>query len=202
VVYGGIVSPEKINEYRKSIKFELIRANIAFSEFYNIAGNRITDDSVNENLLVKLKHFDSYARWCGHLYESLLALVIIETQNSIDDNSSTSNIDKEIQFEAKRALNRFNALVKAGKIDPDGTKVPTLHNEFSYDLRRVRNKCAFHCTNTRVKIDLLQNFLEKHHQIAYRLYTDFYNIHGKLTNECDEDFGLISEFFKVAESQV
>ena len=141
----------KITEYRKSIKFELVRAQLAFEEFFGYAGGFITDKFDDTNVLAKIKIFDAYARWVGHLYESMLALVKIEDQNSVSERSKSDVTDPAIQFETQKSLNRFNALVQSGKINPDGHVSLTLDAQFASDLRKVRNKCSFHCTNNRVR---------------------------------------------------
>lgn len=188
----------KVREYRKSIKFELIRAKLAFDEFFGYAGGFITETFDDSNVLAKIKIFDAYARWVGHLYESLLALVKIEDQNSVSENSKCNVTDPEIQFEAQKSLNRFNALVKSGKIDSSGHVSLSLDVNFASDLRLVRNKCSFHCTDNRVQSDILQDFMNKHHHMAYWLYSEMLNIHGKIDTECNQDLSSINQFFNVS----
>lgn len=193
---------DKVSEYRKSIRFELIRANFAFDEFILLAGKFINAELDSSNTLAKIKIFDAYARWCGHLYESLLALVIIEEQNQISEDSKSDVIDIEIQREAEKSLNRYNVLIRAGKFSEAGNITPVLHPSFSSDLRKVRNKCSFHCTNNRVKSDILQEFLNKHHQIAFNLFSEFYGKFGSLNTECNNDLGAINQFFESSKNTV
>lgn len=185
----------KVSEYRKSIKFELVRAKLAFDEFFGYAGGFITEKFDDSNVLAKIKIFDAYARWVGHLYESLLALVKIEDQNSVSEDSKWNVTDPEIQFEAKKSLNRFNALVKSGQIDPNGHVPLSLDTDFASDLRQARNKCSFHCTDNRVQSDILQDFMNKHHHMAYWLYSELLSLHGKIDTECNQDLGAINQFF-------
>jgi hypothetical protein len=187
---------DKVSEYRKSIRFELIRANFAFDEFISFAAGFITEKFDDANILAKIKIFDAYARWCGHLYESLLALVIIDEQNQVSESSTSDITDKEIQREAEKSLNRYNVLVKAGKFSEAGHITPVLDASFSSDLRKVRNKCSFHCTNNRIKSDILQEFLNKHHQMAFCLFTEYYGKFGHLNSECNNDLGAINQFFE------
>ncbi|KZZ41347.1 hypothetical protein A3759_15905 [Thalassolituus sp. HI0120] len=184
----------KINEYRKSIKFELIRAKLASDEFFGYAGGFITEKFDDSDVLAKIKRFDAYARWVGHLYESLLALVKIEDQNYVSENSRWDVTDAEIQLEAKKSLNRFNTLVKSGEIDSNGYVSLSLEPDFSSDLRKARNKCSFHCTDSRVQSDILQDFMNKHHHMAYWLYSEMLNLHGKI-DESSQDLGAIDQFF-------
>lgn len=188
----------KVNEYRKSIKFELVRARLAFEEFFGYAGGFITEKFDDSNVLAKIKVFDAYARWVGHLYESLLALVKIEGQNSVSENSRWDVTDPEIQFEAQKSLNRFNALVQSGKIDPNGHVSLSLDPDFASDLRKARNKCSFHCTDNRVQSDILQDFMNKHHHMAYWVYSEMINLHGKIDTQCNQDLGAINQFFTVS----
>lgn len=192
------MKPVKLNDYRKSIKFELVRAKLAFDEFFEYAGGFITEKFDDTNVLAKIKIFDSYARWVGHLYESMLALVIIEDQNSVDEDSRSYVTDLAIQFEAKRSLNRFNTLVEYGEINLDRRIQINLDSNFSSDLRIARNKCSFHCTNNRIQSDILQNFMEKHHHMAFWLYTEILSLHGKIDSECDKDLGAINQFFSAS----
>lgn len=188
----------KITEYRKSIKFEIVRAQLAFEEFFGYADGFITDKFDDTNVLAKIKIFDAYARWVGHLYESMLALVKIEDQNSVSESSKSDVTDPEIQFETQKSLNRFNALVQSGQIHPDGHVLLTLDAQFASDLRRARNKCSFHCTNNRVQSEILQDFMSKHHHMAYWLYSEMLNLHGKIDSECNKDLGAINQFFSVS----
>lgn len=192
------MEPVKLNEYRKSIKFELIRAKLAFDEFFEYAGGFITEKFDDTNVLTKIKIFDAYARWVGHLYESMLALVIIEDQNSVDEDSRYGITDPAIQFEAQRSLNRFNTLVEHGEINIDGRIQINLENNFASDLRVARNKCSFHCSNNRIQSDILQDFLDKHHHMAFWLYTEILSLHGKIDSECDKDLGAINQFFSAS----
>ena len=185
------MEPVKLNEYRKSIKFELIRAKLAFDEFFEYAGGFITEKFDDTNVLTKIKIFDAYARWVGHLYESMLALVIIEDQNSVDEDSRYGITDPAIQFEAQRSLNRFNTLVEHGEINIDGRIQINLENNFASDLRVARNKCSFHCSNNRIQSDILQDFLDKHHHMAFWLYTEILSLHGKIDSECDKDLAKL-----------
>lgn len=188
----------KIAEYRKSIKFELVRAQLAFDEFFGYAGGFITEKFDDTNVLAKIKIFDAYARWVGHLYESLLALVKIEKQNSVSEGSKSDVTDLAIQFEAQMSFNRFNALVQSGKVNPDGHVSLIIDSAFSSDLRNARNKCSFHCTNNRIQSDILQDFMSKHHHMAYWLYSEMLGLHGKIDSECDKDLGAINQFFSAS----
>lgn len=192
------MNSSKVTDYRKSIKFELIRAQLAFNEFFDHAGGFIRERFDDTNVLAKIKIFDAYARWVGHLYESLLALVKIEEQNSVSEDSKSGITDPEIQFEAQKSLNRFNTRVQLGKINPDGHVSLILDSEFSSDLRKARNKCSFHCTNNRVQSDILQDFMSRHHHMAYRLYLEMLKFHGKIDSECDTDLGAINQFFSTS----
>lgn len=188
----------KVTEYRKSIKFELVRARLAFDEFFGYAGGFITDQFDDSDVLSKIKIFDAYARWVGHLYESLLALVKIEDQNSVSEDSRWDITDPEIQFEAQKSLNRFNTLVQSRKIDPNAHVSLSLDADFASDLRKARNKCSFHCTDNRVQSDILQDFMNKHHHMAHWLYSEMFNLHGKVDTECNQDLGAINQFFTVS----
>jgi hypothetical protein len=196
------MSPEKVLNYRKSIRYELIRAKIAFEEFFQLSIDLVTGNIPEDNIVAKIKGFDAYSRWVGHLYESLLALVIIEDQNSVTENSSSDVIDKEIQWEAQKAINRIDALFKSGKLDKNGYVKPDLFDDFSNALRKVRNKCSFHCTSNRVQSDILQEFMNKHHHMAFRLYEDFYADYGKLNSEFSKDLGAINEFFNASKRAI
>ena len=192
------MKPVKINEYRKSIKFELVRAKLAFDEFFEYAGGFIIDNFDDTNVFAKIKLFDAYARWVGHLYESMLALVIIEDQNLVGEYSRSNVTDPAIQFEAQKSLKLFNTLVESGEIKLAGRIQINLDSNFASDLRVARNKCSFHCTNNRIQSDILQDFMDKHHHMAFWLYTEILNLHGKIDSECDKDLGAINQFFSAA----
>jgi len=63
----SVMDSSKVSEYRKSIKFELVKARLAFDEFFGYAGGFITEKLDDSNVLAKIKIFDAYARWVGHL---------------------------------------------------------------------------------------------------------------------------------------
>ena len=185
---------EKELNYRKSIKFELIRAKIAFDEYYSLVsvltGRKFTDVTIME----RVRLYDTYARWCGHLYESLLALVKIEELNDVNESSKSPATDTEIQWEAKKSINRFNSSVEAGRINADGIISPSLEDDFSKSLRIVRNRCSFHCTHNRVHEDYLKSFHERHHHMAYWIFREFSGLHADIESIDDADLGEINNF--------
>ena len=196
------MSPSKREALYKSIRFEIIRAKIAFDNFFKIAGTIITERISDNDPHIQILAFDSYSRWCGHLYESLLALQIASKESSINEKPLSDEIDKHIQFEAEKAINRRLSLLRSGKDEYLHFINIELHEAFAKDLRTVRNKCSFHCSLNRVTSSLLQNFINNHHEIAYALYEDTYGWFGGLDNKENMDIGEITNFFKLAKLKI
>lgn len=196
------MSPSKREVLYKSIRFEIIRAKLAFDNFFKIAGTIITETIPEDNPHIQILAFDSYSRWCGHLYECLLALQIVSNESSINEKSFGAEIDKHIQFEAEKAINRRLSLLRSGKDEFSHFTDLELSTTFAKDLRTVRNKCSFHCSLNRVTSSLLQNFINNHHEVAYALYEDTYGWFGGLETEAKMDIGEITNFFKIAKLKI
>jgi hypothetical protein len=190
---GGVMGPLKISEYQKSIKFEFVRAQMAQEQFMKLAGYKYSQLSQNQNhkapTIIKLQYFDTYARWCGHVYEVIKALAIIDQSLSVDEESNASEFDSIIQKEVEKLI--ATAVAKPGIIHP------SLKSSFSSDLRKVRNKCSFHCTNKRVKTDILSAFMKQHHQEIYFVYNLLATKSELLGVESINDFGAIEEFYSI-----
>lgn len=182
---------EKEVNYRKSITFEFARAEIAFDEYFSLVSELMRRQNLNVKVSEKIKLFDSYARWCGHVYECMLTLVKIEEQNAITEESKYPETDKEIQWEAEKSIRRYSAL------DREGTITPVLNEDFAESLRIVRNKCSFHCTHSRVKTSFLKNFHEKHHHMTYWLFKEFSSMHIDMLNTDNLDLGEINNFYEI-----
>lgn len=195
----GIMDIGKVTEYRKSIKFELIRSKLALDEYIELTTAFFTGQVNETNTLAQIRAFDAYSRWLGHLYESLLALVIIDKKYNASESSKYDVTDPLIQRVAKESLARFKTSIENGILDKHGFVSLNLENEFASDLRIIRNKCSFHCSNNRVKSNMLQEFINKHHHMAFYLYAELYYMHGELDSECRDDLGAISQFFSVSQ---
>lgn len=192
------MSPTKKTTLYKSIRFEIVRAKIAFDTFFKIAGAIITGSAPEQSPHIQILAFDSYSRWCGHLYETLLALQIVSDESPVNDKSKGPDIDPYIQCEAQKAINRRLSLLKSGREEFSHFAQITLNPAFSIDLRTIRNKCSFHCSLNRVSSTILQNFINNHHEIAYALYEDLQGSFGKLEPAFNQDLGEVTKFFQVA----
>ncbi|MGR4992230.1 hypothetical protein ACPV3U_21925 [Vibrio rotiferianus] len=185
------MGPGKILEYQKSIKFEFIRAQIAREEFFALSKEkygRLSASLPVNCTITKLKYFDAYARWCGHIYEVIKAQAIINERIPVDADSYASEFDIELQKEVEQLVS--SAVIQSGVIHPE------LKPSFSSDLRKVRNKCSFHCTNSRVKTDILLQFMKYHHQEIYYVFFQLATKPELLGVENVNDFGAIEEFYE------
>ncbi|MCL1124814.1 hypothetical protein [Shewanella surugensis] len=186
------MGPQKILEYQKSIKFEFIRAQMAFTEFFDFAKTKYSQLTVSGNTngidtITKLKYFDAYARWCGHVYEVIKAQAIIDQTIPVDENSQVSIIDKELQKVVEELV--------SSAVEKPGVTPPSLNPDFSADLRKARNKCSFHCTNNRVKTNILLNFMKNHHREIYFIYYQLATKPELLGVQNLTDFGAIEDFY-------
>ncbi|MDO6505429.1 hypothetical protein Q4506_01215 [Colwellia sp. 4_MG-2023] len=187
------MGPLKISEYKKSIKFEFVRAQMAQKKFMKLVEYKYSQLSQNQNhkasTIIKLQYFDTYALWCGHVYEVIKALAIIDQSLSIEEDSNASDFDSILQEEVEKLI--ATAVSKPGIIHP------SLKPSFSSDLRTVRNKCSFHCTNKRVKTDILSKFMKQHHQEIYFVYDLLAKKNELFGIESLNDFGAIEEFYSI-----
>jgi len=187
------MGPPKISEYKKSIKFEFLRAQMTKTEFMNLAHYKYSQLSKNPNFKaptdIKVQYFDAYARWCGHVYEVIKAQAIIDQSISIEENSGAASFDDILQKEVEKLIE--NSVQQPGIIHP------SLKSNFSSDLRKVRNKCSFHCTNNRVKTDILSDFMKTHHQEIYYVFNLLATRPELLGVENINDFGAIETFYDI-----
>lgn len=186
------MGPQKISEYRKSIKFEFIRAQMAFEEFFSLAKDKYSRLSTpapsNVSTITKLKYFDAYARWCGHVYEVIKAQAIISQSIPVDEDSYAASFDAELQKEVEKLVSTA--------VEQPGVIHPSLKPDFSADLRKARNKCSFHCTNSRVKTNILLSFMKMHHQEMFFVFHQLATKPELLGVESISDFGAIEEFYE------
>jgi hypothetical protein len=187
------MGPPKISEYKKSIKFEFLRAQMTQKEFINLANYKYSQLSKNPNFkaptIIKLQYFDAYARWCGHVYEVIKAQAIIDQSISIEEESKASSFDDVLQHEIEKLI--------ATAAQQPGVIHPSLKSSFSSDLRKVRNKCSFHCTNSRVKTDILSDFMKTHHQEIYFVFHLLTTKPELLGVEHLNDLGAIETFYDI-----
>ena len=185
------MGPDKIADYQRSIKFEFIRAQMAFSEFFYLSSKKysqLTSTLVSSvDVQTKLKYFDTYARWCGHVYEVIKARAIINHSVPVYEDSKAASFDVELQKEV-------DSLVAMAERIP-GVVYPSLSANFSSDLRKVRNKCSFHCTNDRVKINILLDFMKEHHQEIFFVFKQMNEDPEMLGVEELNDFGALGDFY-------
>ena len=166
---------------------------MAKKEFMELAKYKYSQLSKNPNFeaptVIKLQYFDTYARWCGHVYEVLKAQVIIDHNISIMEDSKASLFDSVLQSEVEKLV--------ATAIPQPGVIHPSLKPGFSSDLRKVRNKCSFHCTNNRVKTEILSDFMREHHQEIYFVFHLLATKPDLLGVESLNDFGAIDTFYGI-----
>jgi hypothetical protein len=185
------VSQDENIDYKQSIKFEMLRAEFAFSEFYRVSSARLANPEWQPDEKIKLHHFDAYARWCGHMYEAFKAFLIINPEVAVGVNTrDVSKFDAEMQKETTNIISSMD--FNEGEIQP------VLEASFSTALRQIRNKCSFHCTTERSEASLLQNFLNQHHNVLLVIYMKFRNTPEYIGLEGIDTFGEIEKFFDIS----
>ena len=185
------MSLEENIDYKQSIKFEILRAEFVFSEFYRVSSVRLANPEWQPDEKIKLHHFDAYARWCGHMYEAFKAFLIINPEVEVGVNTrDVSKIDAEMQKETTNIISSID--FNEGEIQP------VLEASFSTSLRQIRNKCSFHCTTERSAVSLLQNFLNQHHNVLLVIYMKFRNTPEYIGLEGIDTFGEIEKFFDIS----
>ncbi|GGP71712.1 hypothetical protein [Shewanella saliphila] len=121
------------------------------------------------------------------MYEVIKAQAIINESIPVYADSNAPTFDVELQKEVKTLISTA--------VEQPGVIHPSLKPDFSADLRKVRNKCSFHCTNNRVKTNLLKDFMKEHHQEIYFIFQQMAVKSELLGLESLNDFGAIEEFY-------
>ncbi|BDQ68427.1 MULTISPECIES: hypothetical protein [Shewanella] len=176
------------SQVEKNISYELFRAKAAFEVVRGLAEIKCANPDFKFHIEYSLRFFDAYSRWCGHIYETLKALVC--------NDPSYGNLDKYQKVD--KAIQKFSRFIIDNIPEQEGHIPCSLKKGFSRDLRIVRNRCSFHCEISRIETELLNEFKDNHHTTIGNIF--IYLCKSSLVKPLDsfDDLGHIEKFFNIS----
>lgn len=176
------------SQLEKNISYEFFRARAAFAVVWELANRKCANPDFKFDIEDSLRYFDAYSRWCGHIYESLKALV--------GNDPSYGELKDYRQFD--KAIQKFTGLIINNIPHQEGRIPCSLDKNFAKQLRIVRNKCSFHCEMNRIETELMNNFKDKHHITLINIY--YYLSESSFVKPLSSfnDLGHIENFFNIS----